>query len=402
LNTDSIYIPMRVTAEPVADTEWERVLELINRHTIEPVVREDIFTFSGMASNDRMDAYLTRMDPATTLPNYVQDLRDGTPLMENHDVFSDPYGRSYDGELITPAESGAEITSVRGYWYLLRGLTINGTRSDDRIRAIKAGISKDMSVGFGGNDLYYRCSSCGRDLFDYQCNHVPGLEDENGRRTFAWVVNGHLREVSTVYRGATPGAYIDKAQERIQQGELSPENIYKLERTYQVRFKYDEKRSIFMPKKESDHVNLLEQIRAALKDNTVEKSRIYEVLSGEGEPFRQADDIAIRNELGDLATPEGVRQLKADADNGKKYVADLIDKAVAERVKVQGDSFDADKYKAMLVRVGDIDFIKDELASYEKQAKERFVSGRQTEPEDLEQELEPVTRSQNGPENIFD
>jgi uncharacterized protein with NAD-binding domain and iron-sulfur cluster len=396
-----IHVPIRVTAEPLNDTQWEDVLRKINRQSIDPLTKDDVFIFSGICSNDRMDAYLTRMDPVTTLRNYVEDLQNGVPLQEGHDIYKNPYGRSYDGEYLASSET-ENSNSVRGHWYVLRNLTINGASTDDTIRAIRGGIIKDMSVGFGGNEIWYRCSSCGRDIFDWDCPHLPGIDDENGRQTFSWIVGGRLREVSTVYNGATPGAYIDKARAFIQQGEMSRDNIVKLEREYQVRLD-DGKRSIFMPTKEGKSVDLIEQIRTALREGKLEKSRVYEVLTAEGETFRQSDDVMLRNELGDQASVDGIKQLKSEAEMGRSYVADLIDKAVATRIKAQGDGFNSEKYKEMLVRVGDIDFLKDEIDSYEKQAKERFTTGRQTEKEDLEQEDFNETRMEAEPEqNIFD
>lgn len=399
-----IYIPIRVIAEPIVkEDQWAEVLEKINRHALEPLAKEDVFTFSGICSNDRLDAYATRMDPATTLKNYVEDLIRGVPLQEGHDIRKSPYGRSYDAEYETSMNTGNDVNAVRGHWYMIRNINVNGVPTNDEIRAINGGIKKDMSVGF--MDEWYRCSSCGRDLFDWECPHMPGLEDENGRMTFAWVVDARLREVSTVYNGATPGAYIDKARAYVQQGQLSQKNILKLERQYQIRLD-DGKRSIFMPKKEGNKLNILEQIREALKNNTVEKARIYEVLQSEGEPFRQPDDIAIRNELGDKANTESIRTLKKEAEMGRQYVTDLIDKVVQARIKVQGTEFDSEKYKQMLVRVNDVEFLKDELKSYEKLALEKFVPGRQTKSEDLDpysdNQKENTRSNEPQDENIFD
>ncbi|WP_306010482.1 hypothetical protein [Bacillus sp. MMSF_3328] len=399
----NIYVPVRVTAEPIADDQWEAVMSRINRHSLDPLTKEDVFTFSGICSNDRMDAYLTRMDPVTTLRNYVEDLQGGIPLQEGHDIYKNPYGRSYDAEFLESSETD-NANSVRGHWYVLRDLTINGVPTNDTIRAIRGGIIKDMSVGFGGNKTWYRCSSCGRDIFDWECPHIPGLEDEHGRMSFSWVVDGRLREVSTVYNGATPGAYIDKARAFVEQGELSRENIVMLERKFQVRLD-DGKRSIFMPKKEGNRMDLLAQIRQALQEGKIEKARLYEVLSAEGETFRQPDDIAIRNELGEQCSVDGIKQLKSEAEMGRTYMVDLIDQAVAARVKAQGEKFNAEQYKQMLVRVNDMEFIKGEIDSYEKQALERFTPGRQTAPDDLDGEDPKEVRSNPVKpidENIFD
>lgn len=397
---DIIRLPARV----ITDQQGPVNLDLINRLTLEPVKEEEIFTFSGICSNDRLDSYFTKMDPVTTLRNYVDDLKAGTSLQEGHDIRKNPYGRSYDGILIPAGDEPGSFNAVRGHWYIIRGLTINGSNTDDTIRAIKAGIIRDMSVGFGGQEMWYRCSSCGRDIWDWECPHIPGLMDENDRLNFAWVVDAHLREVSTVYKGSTPGAYIDKARQYIEQGQLSQQHIHQLEQRYQVRLDDGKRSFYFTEKKEGSRMDLLEMIRQALRENKVEKRSIYEVLQKEGKVFRQPDDIAIRNELGEAATVEGVRQLMKEAEQGRTYAADLIDQAVAARVRAQGEGFDAEKYKSMLVRSGDLDFVKEEIKSYDELAKQRFTTGRQTKTEEFGKETNPAPASRNDyvEENIFE
>ncbi|MBX6333722.1 hypothetical protein IRY61_00060 [Candidatus Saccharibacteria bacterium] len=364
-----LHFPVRVA--PIS-TSTDSDLEKINRLTLEPLTAEDVFTFSGICSNDNMDSYFTRMDPNTTLKNYVEDLQTGVSLQEGHDIFKNPYGRSYDGQL--------EANQVRGFWYIVRNMMLNGSNTDDMIRAIQSGIIKDMSVGFGGDDVQYICSADGKDLYDTP--YWPGDRGPDGQPVFFWIKNARLREVSTVYKGACPGAYIDKARAYAQQGELDLKKMQQLERRYNIRLD-DGKRRFYMPKpKEENSVGLLEEVRTAIRENKIEKRSIYDVLAAEGETFRQPDDIALRNELGDQATVEGVRALKKEAEQGRAYVSDLIDKAVQSRVRAQGDKFNADSYKQMLARSGDIDFIKDEINSYEELAKERFMPGRQTIPDD--------------------
>ncbi|BFI99911.1 MAG: hypothetical protein PME_23470 [Priestia megaterium] len=371
----ALHLPVRLQVAQ----EQEIDLDAINRHTLEPVTADDIFTFSGVCSNDRLDSYFTRMDPVTTLRNYAADLNNGVSLLGNHNIYTAPFGRSYGGQLIQDDTDNAN--AVCGDWYILKGVKINGESTDDTIRAIKAGITRDMSVGF--SDESYRCGSCGRDLWDWECPHIPGLEDENSRMSFAWIENARLREVSTVYKGATPGAYIDKARAYVQQGELEENKIAKLEQRFQTRFGRKDGAAFFMPKREDNKsMNLIEQIRTALQKNEIEKSRVYEILQGEGEKFRQPDDMAIRNELGEQATVEGVKQLKVEAEQGRQYAADLIDQAVAARTRAQGDGFNAESYKAVLVRSADLDYIKDEIKVYDEMVEQRFTPGRQTNPDD--------------------
>ena len=264
----------------------------------------------------------------------------------------------------------------------MRGITANGNKTDDTIRQIKAGVIRDMSVGFANGS--YRCGSCGKDLWNSDCPHIPGLEDENGRMSFAWIVDARLREVSTVYKGSTPDAYIDKAREYMQQGQMELDKVHQLEQRFNVRLD-DGSRSFYIANKKGagSNMDLLEQMRTAIKENKIEKRSIYELLGTEGEKFRQPDDIAIRNELGDAASIEGVKKMKEEAEQGRQYLTDLVDQAVESRVRAQGEGFKAEPYKIMLSRSADIEYIKSEIQSYEDLAKERWPQGRQTEAEKL-------------------
>ncbi|RBN37176.1 hypothetical protein DMN50_31790, partial [Priestia megaterium] len=82
------------------------------------------------------------------------------------------------------------------------------------------------------------------------------------------------------------------------------------------------------------------------------------------------------------ATVEGVKQLKVEAEQGRQYAVDLVDQAVAARTRAQGDGFNAESYKNVLVRSADLDYIKEEIKAYEEMAGQRFTGGRQTNPDD--------------------
>ena len=377
-----LHLPARIILSPDNAPNADADLEKINRHTLEPVAASEIFTFSGHCSNDRLDSHFTRMDPMTTLRNYAEDLQNGVSLQEGHNVYVNPYGRSYDGELTTLGDENGVSNAVRGSWYIMRNIMVNGNKTNDSIRQIKGGVIRDLSVGF--TEGSYRCGSCGKDLFNSDCPHIPGLEDENGRMSFAWIVDARLREVSTVYKGSTPNAYIDKAREYMQQGQMELDNVHKLEQQFNVRLD-DGSRSFYIANKKGagSNMNLMDQLRSELKDNKIEKRAIYELLGTEGEKFRQPDDIAIRNELGDAASVDGVKKIKEEAEQGRQYVTDLVDQAVKARVRAQGEGFKAEPYKNMLSRSADIEYIKDEITSYEELAKERWPQGRQTEADKL-------------------
>lgn len=387
-----IHLPLRLqTAERVS----EDGMKLINMQSLNTLNAEEIYTFQGIASHDRMDSHFTRMDPKSTLKNYAADLKEGIPLLEWHDTSRNPYGRSFNSELAKEDDS----TFVRGHWYVLRDLVVNGNNTNQTIRAIESGIVKDMSVGFGGQNAWFKCGVCNRNLFDWNCEHIPGMQNESGERDFAWIMDANLREVSTVYKGSAPGAYIEKVRAYVEQGQLEENKIRHLEQQFQVRFERKDQ-SFFMPKKkESALVEILEQLRTALTEGKLEKKSVYEVLQNDGETYRNAEDVLLRNELGEVATVEGIKQLKADAEHGKSYIIDLVERAVQARTKVQGNDFKADQYRAMLARSADIEFLKDEIESYEKQVKEKFTGGRQSQKETLGGDQKERTEFKD--ENLF-
>lgn len=395
----NVYLPARVTAETVD----ESTLDKINRLTLEPLKQDEVFTFSGSVSNDRMDSYFTRMDPATTLRNYVDDLKRGVSLMDWHETWRDPYGRSFDGEIESTLIDGVtNETSARGHFYIVRDMKLNQENTDDKIKAIRSGVIRDMSVGFGGDDMKYRCSSCSRHLDDWECPHIPGYEDEYSRMVFAWIENATLREVSTVYKGATPGAYIDKAREYIQQGQLNPKAIQQLERAYGT--KLDNNKRLYLPgkpqKEETEAMNI-EEIRSAMKEGKLDKREIASLLNEGDKPYRNQEDVALINELGANASLETVRQMKKEAEHGRSYFADLVEQAVKSRVRAQGDKFNADRYRAMLVRTDDVEYVKEEIEAYEDDVNAQFQGGRQTEDtpptDDQQQNQDDIIESSDKP-----
>lgn len=372
MTVSNVMAPIRITSSNAEFSDKD--LELINRHTLKPLTREDVFVYEGICSSDALDSYDTRMDPITTLRNFADDLIIGTALMEGHNTDRNPYGRSFDAEIIE--KDG--ITSVRGRWYIPRGVTINSVSTDDTIRAIETGVLRDMSVGFGGPDMWYKCSVDGKDLWDTP--YFPGDTDEDGNRVFFWIVDARLREVSTVYKGACPDAYIEKVRSEISDGSLKEKQINMFEERYQTRFERDSDAFLNTKKSKrgSDNVNVIEELKKGLKDGSIERSAVRTALEHGGHSLRSQEDTAIRNELGeDLATVEAIRNLKKDAGHGRKYVEDLVEDAVKERVAVQGDTFNAESYKVVLERSGDIDYIKSEIESYRKMKGDKFKPGRQ-------------------------
>lgn len=197
------------------------------------------YTFGAEISSDRLDAYFSRMDPATTLPNFRDDAKAGVSFLDSHNSHKLGMGHTFDSIL----EDTGEVTRVRADIYTIPGLRFGGQYSfastDDFIQAAKAGIVRDVSVGFyGGREV---CDMCGELVWTWDCPHFPGVEYDVGERGEQTVLatytifDARLAEVSAVYDGATPGATIDKARWLARAGLLPHHAINRIETRYRIR-----------------------------------------------------------------------------------------------------------------------------------------------------------------------
>jgi hypothetical protein len=89
---------------------------------------------------------------------------------------------------------------------------------------------------------------------------------------------------------------------------------------------------------------------------------------------------AIRETLGEPLTVEAIRSLQQRANLGDKLFADLVRDAVAARTGVQGENFNGDKYRDVLLATRDVDYVKDEITSWKSGKSDRFTAGRQVVP----------------------
>lgn len=134
----------------------------------------------------------------------------------------------------------------------------------------------------------------------------------------------------------------------------------------------------------------IEEIKAAIESGDIKLEDIKALAVKDGERIVEAKSVNLVEALGEYKTVEAIETLKSEAEHGRKYMADLIDAAVAERVKAQGELFSqdaADKYKVMLARMGDIDMIKDEIELYKKQVESQFAPGRQIQTDETKAKM---------------
>lgn len=341
----------------------EQYMDRINQMSHVQLSAEDVFVYQGIISSDAMDSYYTKMDAETSLRNYANDLKAGTPLMTYHETSQSPIGRSFDSS-IDVKEDGKTV--VRGLFYIVRHTKINGESTDDLIRQIETGTLTEMSVGFGGINLWYKSSYDGKDI--YESRYYPGDKDENGNLVYYYIMDATLREVSLVYKGACPDAVVERIRNDLPNMEDAERQIQKYETRFNVRIDMPKQRS-----KEGKRMNI-EEITRAVEKGDLQRGELLKALKVDAITDGQR---SILKELGDDASIETVRSLKEKAEIGKRAFEEKLDELVKARVAI-GQEFDQEKYKEQM-RSMDIDFIEDQTRLFEDIKKAEFKPGRQTQ-----------------------
>lgn len=353
----------RQMAVQTASGSVEQYMDRINQMSHVQLSAEDVFVYQGIISSDAMDSYYTKMDAETSLRNYANDLKAGTPLMTYHETSQSPIGRSFDSS-IDVKEDGKTV--VRGLFYIVRHTKINGESTDDLIRQIETGTLTEMSVGFGGINLWYKSSYDGKDI--YESRYYPGDKDENGNLVYYYIMDATLREVSLVYKGACPDAVVERIRNDLPNMEDAERQIQKYETRFNVRIDMPKQRS-----KEGKRMNI-EEITRAVEKGDLQRGELLKALKVDAITDGQR---SILKELGEDASIETVRLLKEKAEIGERAFNEKLDELVKARVAI-GQEFDQEKYKEQM-RSMDVDFIEDQIRLFEDIKKAEFKPGRQTQ-----------------------
>lgn len=359
----------RQMAVQTASGNVEQYMDRINQMSHVQLSAEDVFVYQGIISSDAMDSYYTKMDAETSLRNYANDLKAGTPLMTYHETSQSPIGRSFDSS-IDVKEDGKTV--VRGLFYIVRHTKINGESTDDLIRQIETGTLTEMSVGFGGINLWYKSSYDGKDIFESR--YYPGDKDENGNLVYYYIMDATLREVSLVYKGACPDAVVERIRNDLPNMEDAERQIQKYETRFNVRIDMPKQRS-----KEGKRMNI-EEIKRAVEKGDLQRGELLKALKVDAITDGQR---SILKELGEDASIETVRSLKEKAEIGKRAFEEKLDELVKARVAI-GQEFDQEKYKEQM-RSMDVDFIEDQTRLFEDIKKAEFKPGRQTQKQNDEE-----------------
>ncbi len=372
----------RALIAPSAMT-MDEALRLINaNHTRRPLDAEQVYVFGMTLSGQALDAYLTRMARSTLL-NYERDFREGRALMNSHRTgrFNGelPVGRTFAtairGEFLpdnTTFEWSGPGASLDVTAYIQRGLRVTDVATDDLIAGIDGGTINDVSVGFMmGPDGLYRCSLCSRDMADWWsedgCIHVPGVTYEEGR-AFAWVEGANGIEGSLCYKGANPEAMITKSIRMFEAGHLSQRDALMLEERLGARILKDRTLAVLKParkeEKTVDWTKLIDELRAV-------NPALADRLTTAEEPARAGLVAAALREA-----REEAEALRPRAALGDRWMDDLVDQTIKMRVRAEADKFNEEKYRNMLRASNDPDFIRGELASWERQVQAVMGDGK--------------------------
>lgn len=421
---------------------------------------EDVYGFRMIASGDGLDFYFTQQGESS-LNNYVRDLKAGQSLLGSHDIGTFSYGQSYDAS-IDPADPTAAYYEaafyrqyaadpslatkrvVVGKYFVVRGVELNGQKTDDLIKSMRVGGVRKASISFTVGR--YVCSIDHTDMVNTffgpmgdegeGCNHFPGVEysDGKGAKLLATAVmeDNDLLETSLVYKNASPSAMlIRKAEDLARQGRLPAKDLARLEERLHVRLPQHDRGLYPAPRLEDNRMSDdptktgPEPETPGLGGDVEPKPETPEtpeapdtadtpaapVEPEESEAVRsirsrmtQVDtrDAEIKKVLGDQEfTVETVRSLKADADLGAELYKVVVEEAVTARIGVQGEGFDQAKYRQVLVSLRDVDYVQKEIESYGGAKRKVFSPGRQVDPPPATDPGEPTPPVQDAPKGLL-
>lgn len=201
-------------------------LAKINKLAKRTLSADEVFAFPSKLAGDMIipDRYVQLTKEL--LDVFAVDAKKGVSFLLDHSWHADgfwglggrpraalSYGRSFDSKF-GPATEESETISLNADTYMMRGVELDGIKTDDLIHSIEAGTLFDTSIGFNFNKGI--CSICGKNIYNSdECEHYPGktyeVEGEDGvtRNLLCYAKAyppGGLWENSGVFDGAYPGA----------------------------------------------------------------------------------------------------------------------------------------------------------------------------------------------------
>jgi hypothetical protein len=94
-------------------------------------------------------------------------------------------------------------------------------------------------------------------------------------------------------------------------------------------------------------------------------------------------DRQISEILGEPVTVEAIQRQARDAELGRNLYSERVERAVKARISVDGEKFNADKWRALLMGSRDIELVQAEIDSWEGRRDSAYTPGRQVVPAPL-------------------
>lgn len=381
---ERLYFPIHVRA--VGDAQRIAVLNDILRRdrVLDAAILDEHppYFFRGEISSTRVDSYYTHM-LLSSLRNYANEAAAGVGFLPSHDHVHLPIGGSLTGEL---AEQ-PDVSIVRADFYTLARMVIQTVDTDHLINGIRGGLTRYLSIGWYGGRMI--CDVCGQDYWRGRCPHIAGFtyeEEKDGviRQLLATVGidDAHLAEVSGVYKGATPGAMIEKVYELASRGALTADDVRHAETVYRLD-KATTERMLALPALQKRHAGTEipsgQPPGKAERMNEQQFARLTEHLVAGGvvtaEERATLDDEAALAAVDKLA--KRVQALEPRAAEGDTYRNDLVAAALAEGVRAYGDKFASETY-ARTLRASPLEVVKQMRDDWKAVGDTRFPGGRRT------------------------
>ena len=217
-----------------------------------------------------------------------------------------------------------------------------------------------------------------------------------------------MREVSLVYMNAAQGTVVQKARMLAEAGKIKDKDILALEMSYGVRF-FDKKTSVVFPKiegrnPEKTEERKMEEMRAIMLGLTgmlskVGRATVAPLVTRAEKATDEAGLAAVGTELAEEvrvyineaqghrevieAIPEesrsveGVKSILANAEDGKSHHSAILEEALAEGVRFEGNDFDKDHWKRVLEGMP-IPALTKQRDLWKRQADGKLAAGRRS------------------------
>lgn len=365
---------------------------------------DQVYPFRCIAASDGMDSYYTLQDVETSLVPMGGDFTAGRSVLGNHDYGTFSYGSTISGEVV-PAQADAPEYEPAFYrevldadpdiatskWlitegYVVRGLELNGNKSDSIIDGMRLGAIRRISISFTVGR--YSCGICGQDMLqgwfgdpvpagfddpddDAACRHFPGINYEDGYG-FARMHGNRALEESLVYMNSSPSAMLmRKAEMMAERGVLSNAERSQVESRFGVRLPSFNRRVHATPsgpkRSESKEVEMLIAIGSKVRwtdaageqEGTVVATRqddeaTLTVMGEDGDVELRAEDVEIVEDEGlDEAPPaesaddRAILAVPTDDELAGHltgvHEADVGDDVASDELRSQHDALHADQ-----------------------------------------------------------